>query len=93
MHDSLFANQKELSREDLDARASQLRLDLAKWKAALDGGVHRSKVDADLKAGTDINVPGTPFFLVNNYVIYGVPTAVRLRRIIERALADVKARR
>jgi protein-disulfide isomerase len=90
MHDTLFANQQKIKREDLDNYAKDLKLDMDKWKNALDNHVHKPTIDAEVKAGNDAQVQGTPAFWVNNYFIGGVPSVGKLRRLIERALAEAK---
>ncbi len=93
MHDKLFANQAEkdgLKREALDKYAQELGLDMTKFKAALDGRVHKAKVDADDKAGTDAGISGTPAFVINGYFINGAQPYPKFKKLIERALAEAK---
>src|SRR6185295_10017950 len=51
MHDKLFANQRALTRPDLERYAQELKLDLQAFKAALDGHKHLARVQADMAAG------------------------------------------
>jgi protein-disulfide isomerase len=96
MHDELFAHQEALGRGDLDGYARGLGLDMNKWKAALDGDAHQAEVDADKDAAVGVNITGTPSFVIasgsspSGYFISGVPGYSRLRRLIERALAEAK---
>ena len=64
-HDLLFKNQKALKREDLEKYATELGLDLAAFKADLDGGAFKAAVDADMKLGEEVAVDGTPTMFVN----------------------------
>jgi protein-disulfide isomerase len=96
IHDSLFDHQANLTRAELDGYASSLKLDMAAWRAALDGGMHRSEVDADAVAAQSANVTGTPAFLVvprggsRGYAISGAQPLVKFRKLVERALAEAK---
>ena len=60
MHDKMFENQRALSREDLDKYATEIGLDMAKYKAAMDSGKFKDQVDADQKLGESVGVQGTP---------------------------------
>ena len=95
MHDTLFANQAHLERVDLDGYAVALHLDPARWAAALDGDTHAREIEADEKAAGYAGITGTPAFLVvaagapRGYYLSGAQDA-RLRKLIERALAEAK---
>ena len=58
MHDKLFANQQALDRASLEKYAQELGLDMAKFKAALDSGKFKDKVDAEDKEGAAFGVTG-----------------------------------
>ncbi len=93
MHDLLFANQGTdagLKREALDRYATQLGLDAAKWKRALDASEHQTEIAADTKAATDAKIEGTPAFLINGYLLSGAQPYGKFRKLIERALAEKK---
>jgi protein-disulfide isomerase len=96
MHDKMFADQQKLKRDDLDADARELHLNVDRWKAALDGGTHAAEVDADAKAAADLGITGTPAFLVvpagkkTGYYVSGAQPYGRFRRVVERALAEAK---
>jgi protein-disulfide isomerase len=70
-HDLLFANQKALTRPDLERYAEQLGLDMAKFRGDLDSGKFKADVDAQLAFAGSVGVNGTPGFLVNGVVISG----------------------
>ncbi len=65
MHDILFQNQKKLSRADIDGYAAQIGLDLARFKADLDGHVYRAAVQRDMDAASAAGVKGTPTVFIN----------------------------
>ena len=65
MHGLLFAHQKALEPQDLHAYAAELGLDTEAFASALESGVHRERIEADLDGGVRSGVPGTPTFFTN----------------------------
>jgi protein-disulfide isomerase len=64
-HDLLFANQKALSAEALEAYAQQLKLDLARFRASSSDAATLAAIDADKQLGDSVQVRGTPTVFVN----------------------------
>jgi protein-disulfide isomerase len=71
MHDKLFANQQALDRPSLEKYAEELGLNMAKFKAALDSGKYKDRVDRETKEGGSFGVTGTPTFFVNGKKLVG----------------------
>lgn len=94
LHDSMLANPRKLSRDDLDAQAKALGLGGSRWKAALDGDAHGDEVEADKRAASAIGVEGTPAFVIartgssQGYALVGAQPFGHFRRLIERVLAE-----
>jgi protein-disulfide isomerase len=93
MHDLLLANANKtsgvgLKRDALDGYARQIGLDMPRWKAALDGGAHKASIDAELKTADAAGIGGTPTFVINGYVLRGAQPYAKLRRLVDRALAE-----
>jgi protein-disulfide isomerase len=65
MHSAIYANGHQLSGVTLFALASQLRLDVAELRLALEQGTYAPKVEADSIGGIRSGVNGTPCFFVN----------------------------
>jgi protein-disulfide isomerase len=65
MHDKLFDNQKALKREDLDKYATEIGLDMAAFKKALDEGTFKDLVDQHFSEGQKTGVRGTPSIFIN----------------------------
>ena len=89
-HDILFANQKTLSRENLEKFAEQVGgINMKAFKAALDSGKHKAAVDADMaavaKAGARI---GTPSFFINGKLIQGAQPYAAFKVAIDDALKN-----
>jgi protein-disulfide isomerase len=88
LHDLMYENQKDLSRETLDGYAKKLGLDMTKWANALDQGTHKAAVDKDAKLGSDASVSGTPAFFINGYFLSGAQPFAKFRRVVDQALSD-----
>jgi protein-disulfide isomerase len=87
-HDLLFEAQADpgLERATLDALADKLGLDMARFKAALDGRVHQAKVDADAEAASNAGINGTPAFVINDYYLSGAQPVAAFRKLVKLAL-------
>jgi protein-disulfide isomerase len=86
MHDKLFANQQALDRPALEKYASELGLDMAKFKAALDSGKFKDKVDAEAKEGAAVGATGTPTFFINGTRLVGAQPVDAFKAIIDKEL-------
>lgn len=70
MRDLLLAHQDELSRTDLIGFAGLLGLDVDRFTAQLDDGVHQARIDRDVESAELSGVSGTPTFFVNGQRLY-----------------------
>ncbi|WNG37853.1 thioredoxin domain-containing protein [Archangium violaceum] len=82
-HDKLFANQRALDRASLEKYAQELGLNMNQFKAALDSGKFRAKVEADSAAGAAVGANGTPTFFVNGREFVGAQPFDNFKKIIE----------
>ncbi len=92
-HDALFERQREpdaLKRPGLEKLAQEQGLDMAKFKAALDSRQHKARVDADMKAGNDAGISGTPAIVINQYFVSGAQPFPSFKKLIELALKEAK---
>lgn len=91
-HALLFDNQQNLTRPDLEKYAGQLKLDMNKFRAALDQGTYKEVVDTHVQEGKDVGVQGTPTSFINGRKVEigkdGPEKA--LRSLIEDELERVK---
>ncbi|MEA2379785.1 MAG: Na+:H+ antiporter, NhaA family [Thermoleophilaceae bacterium] len=83
MHDRLFENQHALSDDQLREHAATLELDVDRFDRELRDGVHRARVEEDLRGGALSGIPSTPRFFVNGEIHLGSPSEPDLRRVIE----------
>ena len=84
MQKKLLAGQQALEREDLERYASEIGLDMGRFKAALDSRSGKSGVDEDAALAAQVGVRGTPAFFVNGTLLTGAqPYQVFKARIDE----------
>ncbi|RJO65839.1 MAG: thioredoxin [Myxococcales bacterium] len=90
MHDKLFANQQALKRENLEAYAKEIGLNMDKFKKALDSGAFKAQIDEDKKAAEAAGARGTPTFFVNGRKIVGAQPVENFKKLIDEELAKKK---
>jgi len=83
MHDKLFANNTALGRPELEQYAKEIGLDVTKFKAALDSGAFKARVDADSAAGTKAGASGTPTFFINGRKLVGAQPVEQFKAVID----------
>ncbi|HMF44019.1 MAG TPA: thioredoxin domain-containing protein [Polyangia bacterium] len=88
-HDKLFANQQALDRPSLEKYAEELGLNMSKFKAALDSGKFKNKVDSDAKEGAAVGATGTPTFFINGTILVGAQPFEKFKSAID---AELKAK-
>ncbi len=77
MHDIVFANQDKLDDGDILSYASQIGLDIDKFKAHYNARKGQAVVESDKKHGEEAGVDGTPAVFVNGrrangrYILFG----------------------
>ncbi len=86
MHDLLFANQRALTRPDLEKYAQELGLNMDKFKKALDTNKFKAQVDADIEAARTVGASGTPTFFINGKKLRGAQPFESFQRLIDEAL-------
>jgi protein-disulfide isomerase len=85
-HDKLFASQSRLSEADLKQDAAELGMDASKFNACVDSHKYAAKVEADLHAGQEAGVDGTPAFFVNGRLISGAQPFEAFKKMIDEEL-------
>jgi protein-disulfide isomerase len=87
MHDKMFANQQRLGASDLKQYASELGLDTATFNACFDTHKYAAQVEADIAAGNDAGVNGTPALFINGRMLSGAQPFEAFKKIIDEELA------
>jgi RNA polymerase sigma factor (sigma-70 family) len=90
LHDLMMANQEDLSRDALVAHARTVGLDTASFTRALDQRSFQGAVEADMAAGKEIDVRGTPAFFINGKRFTGARPIEQFRAGIDAALAELR---
>jgi protein-disulfide isomerase len=90
MHDLLFQNQQALDRAALEQYATQLGLDLATFRDALDRRRYRAAVDADARLAADLGISGTPSFVINGRKLVGAQPVDAFAKVIDEELAAAR---
>lgn len=88
MHDLLFANQQDLSRQGLINLASQIHLDMGRFTNDLDSGKYRAEIGADRALGVQADVNGTPAFFINGRRIDGALSLPELNQAVALAVQN-----
>jgi len=86
-HDRLFADQTKLSDADLKASAAALGMDANRFNACFDSHKYKDRVDADMRAGNEAGVNGTPAFFINGRMLSGAQPYDEFKRVIDEELA------
>jgi protein-disulfide isomerase len=82
-----FASNPKLEDSDLSQIAKDLGLNMKKWDKCVQSHAYASRIDADIAAGQDVGVQGTPHFFVNNQVINGAQPFEAFKTVIDQELA------
>ncbi len=90
MHDRLFAVRGAVDRAAVELYASELGLDLARFRADLDSGAARQTVLRDWQDGVRLGISGTPAFFVNGRALHGARPLSAFARVVAEEL--VRAR-
>ncbi len=89
-HDRLFADQSKLDDDDLKASAAALGMDAAKFNACVDSHKYKAAIDADLQAGNEAGVNGTPAFFINGRMLSGAQPYDEFKKVIDEELAATR---
>lgn len=65
--DKLFANQKSLSGSDLVRYATEIGLNIEKFRSCKNGTKAKDRVNRDKEVGQSLSLPGTPAFIFPPY--------------------------
>jgi protein-disulfide isomerase len=91
MHKKLFASQQALDRANLEKYAQELGLNVDKFKADLDSGKFKQKVDQEMAEGNKIGARGTPSFFINGKIFAGAQPFEAFKAKIDAELANADA--
>ncbi|MCA9576815.1 MAG: thioredoxin domain-containing protein [Myxococcales bacterium] len=90
LHDVLFQNQRELTRENLDRFAQQVGLNMARYTAAMDNHTHQRAIEADAALAGQIGANGTPNSFVNGIQVTGAQPFEAFKTVIDAEIANAQ---
>jgi len=91
-HDLLYLAVPDFSRDDLVRYAGRLSLDREAFATCLDTHQFRKEIEADVREGRALKLPGTPTFLVNGKPLIGAQPIEAFREAIRDALKEARSR-
>jgi protein-disulfide isomerase len=86
-HDRLFANPSKLADGDLKQHAAELGLNAPQFNSCVDSHKFKAQIDADVKAGEEAGVNGTPAFFINGRMISGAQPYDVFKKVIDEELS------
>ncbi len=87
MHDKLFENQYALATNDLLRYASELGLDLERFRSCMDSERYVEAVKQDIAIGQEFGVVAIPTFFINRHRIVGLRPLSTFEEVIDQELA------
>jgi protein-disulfide isomerase len=91
MHDKMFANQKTLTTDNLEAWAKELGLNMAKFKKALADDKYAKTIQEQQALASSLGARGTPAFFINGRNLRGAQPLPAFTAVIDEELAKAKA--
>ena len=91
MHDKLFANQRALQADKIEGYATEIGLDLSKFKADLASSKFKEQIKRDQALASSIGAGGTPNFFINGKKLVGAQPFDNFKKVIDAELATAKA--
>lgn len=95
MHDKLYASQDDWARATppnkiFETYATQLELDLEKYKTDFKSSAVNDTINADLAAGGKLDITGTPGFVLEGKLIKNPSSLEEFSKLIDDAIAKKK---
>lgn len=87
MHDAMFTDQSKLDKDNLIATAKKAGVKEAEFKACLESGKYKAKVDSDVAEGAALGIKSTPTFFINGKLISGAQPIEVFSDVIDSELA------
>lgn len=91
LHELLFANQRELTRENLERWAGEVGLNMAQARAALDNNEHNAVIERQQGVARGVGATGTPSFFINGRNLRGAQPYERFKAMVDEELAKARA--
>jgi protein-disulfide isomerase len=89
-HDVLFANNRALGPEDLKRYAEEVGLEAESFEECMETRRHAAAVQADVLEAQSIGITGTPAFVVNGVVLFGLKSVEEMDELVREELAGAE---
>jgi protein-disulfide isomerase len=86
LHDKMFANFRQLTRENILKWAGEVGIDVPRFTREIDSHKYRAIVDRELNEGSEAGVMGTPTFFIDGKRYNGAMEADIVKPLIEAEL-------
>jgi protein-disulfide isomerase len=90
MHDALFAGQKELEDQNLEAYAKNVGVDVGRWKSCYTSNKYEDRITNDQRTVSSFGARGTPAFFINGRFLSGAQPTPAFQAIIDAELEKAK---
>ena len=87
MRDLIFANQREMSKEKYIQYATELGLDIERFKKDMESDDVKKLVDTDSEQAASLGLTGTPGFFINGRYLRGAKPFEEFKALIDEELA------
>lgn len=91
MHDKLFENGRALTDENFEKWATEMELDVEKFKADLKDKALETKVKKQQSQGATLGARGTPAFFVNGRFLSGAQPFEAFKTLIDEEMKEAEA--
>ncbi len=89
-HDLAFANQRNLTEPNFEKWATEVGVDVAKFKEAFSSKKYADRVESGIKMAADIGAGGTPAFRINGVSLSGAQPYEKFKAIVDEQLSEAK---
>ena len=86
MHETLFANMRALSRENIEQYAQQIGLDMDRFRNDLDNHTYKPVIDQETAEVVKVGATGTPASFVNGRYLRGAQPFASFQKIVDEEL-------
>ncbi|MBL8785771.1 MAG: thioredoxin domain-containing protein [Deltaproteobacteria bacterium] len=91
MHDMLFENQQSLDAASLEKYATDLKLDVAKWKECFTAERYKNQIANDQELSGKVTARGTPNIFINGRKVTGAKPIEEFKEIVDEELKKAEA--
>jgi protein-disulfide isomerase len=91
MHEKMFANQQALDESSLEKYASEIGLNVAKWKETMKESKLPDIISRDQALAQQLGATGTPAFFINGRKISGAQPIENFKRVIDEEAGKAEA--